>query len=272
MEASLEEPIYRKQLPVNCVDFTSREGKEIFTEALRSGHMECFFKLVSQFRTQDEPPFCGLSTLVMVLNALSVDPGRVWKFPWRWYHERMLACRCRCTSVDTAAVDGITLDQFVCIAENNFLMAKTRRATAELTAGEFRDVVKWVTRQEQTILVVTYSRESLNQTGDGHFSPIGGYHADKDLVLVLDTARYKYPPHWVPLPALVTSMKGIDQDTGKPRGFVLLSKGSTHQHRRRTSEKCTAVIASYVQKLVSFLCSEHSKWHLQIWLKVLFGI
>jgi hypothetical protein len=30
--------------------------------------------------------------------------------------------------------------------------------------------------------------------GDGHFSPVGGYHAGKDLVLILDTARFKYPP------------------------------------------------------------------------------
>lgn len=31
-------------------------------------------------------------------------------------------------------------------------------------------------------------------TGDGHFSPVGGYHEGKDLVLILDTARFKYPP------------------------------------------------------------------------------
>lgn len=41
--------------------------------------MECYFRLAEQFRTQDEPAFCGLSTLTMVLNALAVDPGRVWK-------------------------------------------------------------------------------------------------------------------------------------------------------------------------------------------------
>ncbi len=28
-------------------------------------------------------------------------------------------------------------------------------------------------------------------TGDGHFSPIGGYHAGRDLALILDTARFK---------------------------------------------------------------------------------
>ena len=67
-------------------------GKKLFSESLSQGYMECYFKLAEQFRTQDEPAFCGLTTLVMVLNSLSVDPGRVWKGPWRWYHENMLDC------------------------------------------------------------------------------------------------------------------------------------------------------------------------------------
>ena len=42
----------------------------------------------------------------------------------------------------------------------------------------------------------------LPAAGDGHFSPIGGYSACEDMVLILDTARFKYPPHWVPLEML----------------------------------------------------------------------
>lgn len=38
-------------------------------------------------------------------------------------------------------------------------------------------------------LVVSYSRRTLGQTGDGHFSPVGGYHAGRDLVLILDVVR-----------------------------------------------------------------------------------
>ena len=63
----------------------------------------------------------------------------------------------------------------------------------------------------------------LAPAGDGHFSPVGGYHADKDLVLVLDTARFKYPPHWVPLADLYMAMAPADPATGKPRGYISLS-------------------------------------------------
>ena len=41
--------------------------------------MEGFFKLISYFQTQSEPAYCGLASLSVVLNALSIDPGRKWK-------------------------------------------------------------------------------------------------------------------------------------------------------------------------------------------------
>lgn len=56
------------------------------------------------------------------------------------------------------------------------------------------------------------------QTGTGHFSPIGGYHAGKDMALILDVARFKYPPHWVPLSLLWEAMNSVDITTGQHRG------------------------------------------------------
>lgn len=61
------------------------------------------------------------------------------------------------------------------------------------------------------------------QTGTGHFSPIGGYHAGKDMALILDVARFKYPPHWVPLPLLWEAMDKVDETTGNRRGLVLFN-------------------------------------------------
>lgn len=58
------------------------------------------------------------------------------------------------------------------------------------------------------------------QTGTGHFSPIGGYHAERDMVLILDVARFKYPPHWVPLSLLWEAMESIDESTGRHRGYT----------------------------------------------------
>lgn len=76
----------RKHQPLLCTHWTcllygssSVNGRRLFREALVEGNMESYFRLAEQFRTQDDPAFCGLSTLTMVLNALAIDPGRIWK-------------------------------------------------------------------------------------------------------------------------------------------------------------------------------------------------
>lgn len=39
-----------------------------------------------------------------------------------------------------------------------------------------------------------------------------GYHEETDSVLIMDVARFKYPPHWVPLMHLADAMlkDGLD--------------------------------------------------------------
>jgi len=69
-------------------------------------------------------------------------------------------------------------------------------------------------------LVLGFSRAALGQTGDGHFSPVGAYHAGTDRVLLLDTARFKYPPHWVELERLWAAQAAPDPETGLPRGYL----------------------------------------------------
>lgn len=64
---------HRRKLPEPpATAFSSAAGRALFKEALDAGTMDCFFPLIEQFRTQDEPAFCGLATLSMVLNALGM--------------------------------------------------------------------------------------------------------------------------------------------------------------------------------------------------------
>jgi glutathione gamma-glutamylcysteinyltransferase len=53
----------------------------------------------------------------------------------------------------------------------------------------FRQQVLEACRSGEEHLVVSYSRRALSQTGEGHFSPVGGYHEGQDLVLILDVVR-----------------------------------------------------------------------------------
>nr|AWV56809.1 similar to phytochelatin synthase [Trebouxia lynnae] len=217
--AGTSKTFYKRALPCPpALSFSSSEGKRLFAEALQAGTMQSFFKLIEQFRTQDEPAFCGLASLAMVLNALAIDPRRAWKGPWRWFHEQMLDC---CEPLSQVLASGINLDQAACLARCNGAKAHLSRY-GRFTEESFRSTVQEMCASEQQHMIVSYSRKHLLQTGDGHFSPVGGYHAEQDMVLILDTARFKYPPHWVPLRQLYQAMAHSDPATGKARGFITL--------------------------------------------------
>ncbi|KAK9733309.1 hypothetical protein RND81_04G059200 [Saponaria officinalis] len=118
--------------------------KHLFVEALANGNMEGFFKLVSYYQTQSEPTFCGLVTLAIVLDALSIDPGRTWKGPWRWFDDTMLDCY---EPLEKVKVDGISFDKVVCLAQCNGARVDTYR-TNESTKFLFQKYVKACTASE----------------------------------------------------------------------------------------------------------------------------
>jgi len=219
-----EEPthFYRRILPETCVAFSSDEGKKLFKESLMLGYANIYFPLAEQFNTQAEPAYCGVSSLVMVLNALAVDPKRIWKGSWRWYHEEMLDC---CLSLDLIQQEGITLEQFVCLAACNSLDLNVIRVNENEKIEDFRETVKSICSGDGSkVLTCTYSRRILKQTGDGHFSPIGAYHPEKDMLLIMDVARFKYPPHWIKLELMWEAMHAYDKTTNQPRGYILMKK------------------------------------------------
>jgi Phytochelatin synthase len=93
---------YRRALPDHLHAFTSTQGRELFRKSLAAGTAECYFALASNFTMQSDPAFCGPGSLAMVLNALSVDPGRTWKGVWRWYADEMLDWYSHLTQLQTA--------------------------------------------------------------------------------------------------------------------------------------------------------------------------
>ncbi|KAA1088375.1 hypothetical protein PGT21_004160 [Puccinia graminis f. sp. tritici] len=233
LEAEKSNParsFYQRQLPESCLSFTSDRGKALFRSALADGHLESFFPLASQLVTQHEPSFCGLATLCTVLNALGVDPKRVWKHPWRWFEQDMLDC---CRPLESIRKNGITLAEFNCLARCNGLALTSRSPPIgppeddpigyQKGLQEFRSHVATTTALSSAFLVVSFCRASLGQTGTGHFSPVAGYSAEEDRVLVLDVARFKYPSYWVGLEDLYKSMIPVDPASQRPRGYTILS-------------------------------------------------
>jgi glutathione gamma-glutamylcysteinyltransferase len=215
----VNQTLYRRPLPTDAVEFSSAQGRQLFGEALASGGLDGYFRLAEQFHTQAEPEFCGLGSLVVALNALGIDPGRLWKGPWRWFSEELLDC---CVSLEQVRKRGLDLDEVACLARCN-------GAAVELLRAETSDASAWraslvAAARGEGVVIAAYDRAGLDQTGSGHFSPIGGYHAERDLVLVLDVARFKYPPHWISAERLWKAMHPIDPATGRSRGWIALRR------------------------------------------------
>ena len=203
------------ELSEGLVLFSSEEGRRIFFECEQAGYLGSYFALSQNFLTSFEPRFgCGLATLTMCLNTFCEDPCRVWRDIYRWYTQTMLE---HCVPYRIIAGNGIVFQQFACMVECNYLkVAQVCLLKPTASLDEFRSLCKKVTAGCcDEILVVCYHRNGLDQAGTGHFSPIGGYHPGKDLVLVFDISRYKYPLHWVPLKRLWQAMALNDDLTGK---------------------------------------------------------
>lgn len=77
--ASLVGTFHRKPLPFPAIPFSSKTGIRYFKEALELNYMKIYFPLSESFQTQGDPSYCGLGSLTMVLNAMLLDPQRVWK-------------------------------------------------------------------------------------------------------------------------------------------------------------------------------------------------
>lgn len=228
----MDRSFYMRALPQGAIAFSSPPGRALFFDALTAGGLDGYFPLAEQFHTQSEPAYCGLGSLVVALNALAVDPKRPWKGPWRWFSEELLDC---CVPLADVRERGVDMDELACLASCNGANVEVRRAD-RATLANWSEALSTAARGDAVVLAA-YDRSALGQTGSGHFSPIGGYHAARDMALILDVARFKYPPHWVPAERLWKAMHATDPSTGQSRGWIVIRKGA----ETRAGDNCCAV-------------------------------
>lgn len=282
--------VYRRTLPANLIQLNSAIGKQIFTEALQEGNMECFFPLIEQFSTQYKPSTCGTTTLAMVLNSLNIDPKVTWKGIWRWFSEESLACS------HPDYLNEIDIEKFAHLAKRNYSTIQLFYHHSITNLSDFdksimlcpsgkhssTSVIKKIasydtffdccvasSRRDGFFLITNSSRKALEQTGDGHFSPIGGVNLKKNLTLVLDVARYKYPTYWCDIKKLFDSFEIVDNATKKPRGFCLITKNYQNYARICRETEDFLSIKNVKEKLdvFKFLGTDKKDWEL---LKLIF--
>lgn len=206
----------------DLVALDSEEGRRLL---LRSGANTDFFELAGTLETQQTQAFCGVASAVSVLNALSVAAPveKRWS-PYRAFTQDSLFGRCVRGVVTPESVGrgGMTMAQLASLLQCHAVRATVTHADT-LDVGQLRRTLAASLARRDDLVIANYDRATLGQEGYGHLSPLGAYDAESDRVLVMDVARYKYPPVWVPAARLLAAMQTTDPDAGQSRGFVTVS-------------------------------------------------
>ena len=206
-----------EELPLarDLVSASSAEGRQLLAESLHKtdhGQLEPF--LLPQRRRA----FCGPATGAAVINAALRPTNQATQFS-------IFGTAAPNTKSElSVSLSGLTLEELAELLRANGLVVQIVHAEHS-SAVAFRTAAQSALSEPLTFVVVNYDRRALNQSGAGHISPIGAYHAATDRLLVMDVATYKYPYTWVAVHKLWDAMNTVDSDSGRTRGYLLVTAG-----------------------------------------------
>jgi hypothetical protein len=236
--------------------------EEALTRLARSSARVNFFALAQQFEPQKNMTFCGVTSAVIVLNALRVHNADCHKPHMRFARdeeadagrppESSLRLR-RYTQDNLFDLPGVRdikhPDQLVGIPaegetekpENGVNLEETAQmlrlagvrvrirpgASPSFDASKAKAEMIAALSTRGRHVIVNYGRAALGQTGFGHFSPLGAYDAESDSFLVLDVNATKRAWVWAPADRLLGSFER------NGRGYLLVDDPAPQPARLR---------------------------------------
>ena len=203
-------------LPDTLVALDSPEGQRLFAEA--DAKVD-YYPLSEAYVTQRSGNFCGVASGVMVLGALQVPAPVDDALGTNVFTQEDFFNACARSVLSPTLMPGMTIDQLADLLQCHPARAVAVHA-ADTTLDAFRAEAAKNLATPGDFLVVNYDRAGLGQPAMGHISPLGAYDAKADKLLVMDVARYKYPPVWADTAAVFRAMSTNDFVSGKTRGYV----------------------------------------------------
>ena len=185
-----------------------------------------FFAMQPYVETQQNLAFCGPASIVAVMNSLGTPrPFDSHLFPYTFYTQDNIfnADTQRVKSYVMVSTRGMTLAEIAAFF-NALGVTATPHYADSLSIEQLRSLLKEALAKPNARIVVNFNRKILAQEGAGHQSPLAAYDEASDSVLILDVAKFKYPPAWIPLGELLAAMQSVDSDSGKSRGLVVIEK------------------------------------------------
>ena len=209
-------------LPPNLISLDSPQGRALLIE---SAAREAYWPLSLQFVTQKDPSYCGVASIVMVLNALGQHAPLATGFEGYTAYTQDNVFNAATEAIlarEVLAAQGMTLDQLGRLLDSLGVHAEVHHAN-DSSAEEFRVNAAAAIATPGQHVVVNYLRSAIGQQTGGHISPLAAYDAAADRFLVMDVSRYKYPPVWVRTAELFDAMNSVDAgNADRRRGFVLV--------------------------------------------------
>lgn len=183
-----------------------------------------YLPLTSHFVTQENQAFCGIASMVMVLNAIGIPAPEapVWS---RQYFTQSNVFNDHTEAIipqSLIARQGLTLAELGGILATYPVEVEVLYGS-DLSVNEFRQALVENLAEGENFVLINYLRLAIGQERGGHISPIAAYDEDTDQFLILDVSRYKYPPVWVGAELLWEATNTIDNVSGKTRGVVLVN-------------------------------------------------
>jgi len=208
-------------IPLGSVD-----GRKMFRDLALSGALNAYFPLISHRIPQSDSRRQGVTTLTTVLNALGIDPERVWKWPWRWYADSMIHLE--------NVGKPLGLEEFSALARRHKAATDAvfpLRDEQQSAVKNLRSNISTTSSApSKSFVVAAYRRHALEGGEEDarnqftHFSMLGGYHAGSDSVLLLDVYPPGASPVWTPALRLHSAMSCKEDELGGLGGWVTLRK------------------------------------------------
>ncbi|MET1114198.1 MAG: phytochelatin synthase family protein [Comamonas sp.] len=209
------------EIPSHLFALTHPIGQQRLIE---SNYRQAYWPLSAYFETQRNQAYCSVATSVIALNALGIARPATALYPdYSFFTQQdfFAGVDPRIAQPEVVAKEGMTLEQLGKVLASHPVRTETVFADT-LDAGQLRALLMKHLREQDRFVLLNFNRPILGEVGGGHWSPLAAYHEASDSVLLMDVARYKYPPVWVPLTELLRGAQDHDSVSGKARGLIVV--------------------------------------------------
>ena len=225
-------------LPLPFVPLNSSAGLRLLADP--STVLSSYEQTAIHHLTQADEGSCFRASATIVLNALATHnvaaPVDKRYHPYAyWTQENVVSSDCATSNCSRSFCWGTTLERasrvLRCVegVSATVIHARSTQLPDALALSALLNRTLATSAQH---LILNFVGTPMGIAHGGHYSPCVAYHAGKDMALVLDVSRYKFPPWWVPVTTLWRGLDTIDSGAGKRRGVIRVGARSSSRQPR----------------------------------------